>query len=143
VQEWGGECQQGQARQRVIEGGIRDNWCTFKSNQILCIKCRANAIIWRKVKDICIWTNSFQYLERSGTTSMQFLNGSRRKSLKPNSNHDIILYLELHMTSTSVSMNFILKITCLNFIANLMMQIMQMLCECFSRLRNSNMWGHG
>ena len=56
--------------------------------------------------------------------SLQFLNGPRRKLFGSNPNHDIIPYLKLCMTPMSVSMNFILRITCLNFFANLIMQIM-------------------
>ena len=97
----------------------------------------------RKVNDICIWAHSFQYLKWFGTTSLQFLNGPRGKPFRSNPNHDIISYLKLCMTSMSVSMNFILRITYLNLIANLIMQIMNMSCKCLSRFRNSNMWGHG
>ena len=84
----------------------------------------------RKVNDICIWAHSFQYFEWTGTTSMQFLNGPRGKPFWSNPNHDIIPYLKLCMTPMSVSMNFILRITYLNFFANLIMQIMNMsLCR--------------
>ncbi|KAM4103152.1 hypothetical protein ACJW30_06G057300 [Castanea mollissima] len=97
----------------------------------------------REVNDICIWAHSFQYLERTGTTSLQFLNGPRGKPFRSDPNHDIISYLKLCMTPMSISMNFILRITYLNFFVNLSMQIMNMSCECLSRFRNPNMWGHG
>ena len=97
----------------------------------------------RKINDICIWAHSFQYLEWSGTMSLQFLNGPRGKPFRLNPNHDIIPYLKLCMTSMSVSINFILRITYLNFFANLIMQIMNMSCKCLNRFKNSNMWGHG
>ena len=90
----------------------------------------------RKVNDLCIWAHSFQYLEWSSTTSLQFLNGPRGKAFRLNPNHDIIPYLKLCMMPMSVSMNFILRITCLIFFANLIMQIMNMSCKCLSRLRN-------
>ena len=83
----------------------------------------------RKVNDICIWAHSFQYLEWSSTTSLHFLNGPRGKAFRSNPNHDIIPYLKLCMTPMSVSMNFILRITYLNFFTNLIMQIMNMSCN--------------
>ena len=69
----------------------------------------------RKVNDICIWAHLFQYLEWSGTTSLQFLNGPRGKPFRSNPNYDIISYLKLCMTSMSVSVNFILRITWIFF----------------------------
>ena len=83
----------------------------------------------RKVNDICIWAHSFQYLEWTDTTSLQFLNGPRGKPFRINPNYDIISYLKLCMTPMSVSMNFILRITYLNFFVNLIMQIMNMSCK--------------
>ncbi len=86
-----------------------------------------------------IGTSRFQYLEQFGTMSLQFIDSPRRKLFSSNVNHDIIPYLKLDMMSMSVNMNFILKITCLNFLTNLVMQITQMSCKCLNRLINSNM----
>ena len=69
----------------------------------------------RKANNICIWAHSFQYLEWTSTTSLQFLNGPRGKPFRSNPNYDIIPYLKLYMMPMSVSMNFILRITYLNY----------------------------
>ena len=47
--------------------------------------------------------------------SLQFLNSHKGKPFRLNPNHDIISDLKLCMTPMSVSMNFILRITYLNF----------------------------
>ncbi|KAM4071099.1 hypothetical protein ACB094_11G035900 [Castanea mollissima] len=97
----------------------------------------------RKVNDICIWAHSFQYLEWTSTTSLQFLNDPRGKPFRSNLNHDIIHYLKLCITPMSISMNFILRITYLNFFVNLIMQIMNISSKCLSKFRNPYMWGYG